>query len=141
MKQKYLKLDWKKFGTMSLDERRAYFIEKYPNFLKLEKKLFKMGGKRLIYMPEMEPTLCEELISNGVEVSPTDVKITGDEECINQCHSISLGLKKHFGADHYEGYALHDDGYWRHHSWVKYKGEFLEVTPVERTLYFGVHRA
>lgn len=128
-------LDWNKYSD--LDGRRKFFIKKHPNYKKLEKLLFKIGGYRLIYEPEMDEIFCDALLTKGKLVKG-EVIVIGDEETIGRCHDTASALSKMLPATWIEGYALTEDGYWRHHSWLKHKKDYLEVTPMGRLRYFGV---
>lgn len=132
-------LDWDKFGGLDLEGRRKFFTKKYPNYKKLEKLLFEIGGHRLIYEPEMDETFCDALITKG-KLIKREFLIIGTSDTSSACHDASAALAKILPATRFEGYALSDDGYWRHHSWVKHKKDYLEVTPIGRIKYFGVRR-
>lgn len=129
--------DWNEYSNLDLEGRRKFFIKIHPNYRKLEKLLFKIGGKRLIYEPEMDETFCDALISLGKLVTK-EFLIVGTEETSGACHDAAAAFSKALSATWIEGYALSEDGYWRHHSWIKHKKDYLEVTPIGRLKYFGV---
>lgn len=133
--KKIVKMPARKYSKSSLDERRAYFITKCPELLRLEKMLLVVGGIRLIYTPEI--WFVGELLQDGKFFSGELFEIIGTDLTNGNCHGASRAFAEISGGQLFTGYALTKDGYWREHSWSVYNGHYLETTLIPRIKYFG----
>jgi hypothetical protein len=105
----------------------------------LEARLLAIGGERVVRPlgnPGSVNLLVDLLLSRGQRY---DLPIRKHRGRRNHCHTNSAEL---WGRDSeccrlVTGYALSDDGLWRHHSWVV-DDKHVHETTVERDVYYGV---
>ncbi len=135
---KFFTIDSVQYFQEDLEGRRKAFIKQSPDFKVLEEELFKHGGTRLIYMPEMPCP--KEMVKGGEIVVP---EVSKEFNFSNRCHDASYAIATTNPEVYmWTGFSLSDDGLWRYHSWIstpfKAGERFIEVTGVSRIKCFGV---
>lgn len=122
------------------ENNEEYADEYLECFKKLEKKLLSIGGYEVVFTDDCELYELKKILSRGQFLDGRNFKKTQGEP--GRCHENSI-LGWSVNKDKaivMSGYALSDDGYWVHHSWlinVKRNSEPLETTPIKRYAYFG----
>jgi len=134
-----MKMDMLSYLGASLDDRRAWFVGRYPILELLEKRLLEHGGKRLIYTPEIH--FAAELMEQGKFCEASAFRVS-EEQTPSACHALARHWWRMGHGEAFTGYALSEDGLWRAHSWCgqvvagkPYR--YLELTGIARTAYFG----
>lgn len=122
------------------ENKEEYADEYLKCFKKLEKKLLSIGGYEVVFTDDCELHELKKILSRGQFLDGRKFKKTQGEA--GRCHENSiLGWSANKDkAIMMSGYALSDNGYWVHHSWlinVKRNSEPLETTPIKRYAYFG----
>ena len=108
-----------------------------PQLISLEKTLLKLGGKKVVPIPELK---AEMLLNNG-ELINYRKSTLARHYCLapSRCHENSCFLwldRRDRGFKIVTGWALSDGG-WRQHSWGLQRGVLRETT-CHRDKYFGV---
>jgi hypothetical protein len=123
-------------------EQKAFLETRYKQFYvkgwdELLIKLKAHGGEMIVPMPENELRVLQ-LLKYGRVFEGVKIKVKKGKP--NKCHENASRLWAE--SEHLQlvrGYALHDDGLWRQHSWTfdPKTGEIIETTE-PATKYFGV---
>ncbi|MFA6000101.1 MAG: hypothetical protein WC783_03945 [Candidatus Paceibacterota bacterium] len=114
-------------------ERELKRRRQTTKWAQLESILYKLGGKRIVLMPEPKREI-DNLVSRGKIFKLHIRRMNGAQ---SQCHTNTAKLwYKYDGFIICTGYVLNDDGLWRQHSWGIYRKKLIETTD-ERDIYFG----
>jgi hypothetical protein len=103
-------------------------------YIILEKKLLKLGGEKLVYMP---CPLLDDIIQHGALFDFERRRPL--KGVVGRCHDNALKLVLRFPKKYQmmTGFALTDDGLWRCHSWCINDKTVVETT-AKRIKYYGI---
>lgn len=136
----------KRLGYQSVQPARVTFLTSrswwHPRYhVLLQKRLSKAYPSTHVVADVGQSSLLADLLRDDggwevTEANDSNVEFVEGEP--GACHENVAGLLQRDELDSgWAGYALSEDGLWRHHSWGKRNGKIVETT-VERLVYWGV---